>query len=143
MFNRKVEALPRSVQTAQEAIHYSQFERPGVIPPIDIDYQKIELSIIFAEEERLAARIAKPNLIDKETIDKVIAVAKEIAAAGYSLRLVELDDLLDIAQIFAADATKAANLLFELVSTIKETGNTAWTAHVAAVLAYYSVPQSA
>ncbi len=100
MFNRKVEALPRSVLTVQNALLYSQLGRPGDLPSISVDQRSVELAQLFAKEERLAAQIAEPNSVNKDTIYEVVAMARKIAANGYSTNLVPLDEMLDIAQIF-------------------------------------------
>jgi hypothetical protein len=104
------------------------------------DNRLIEQARLLDQEDRLTAKIADPTLIDKKTIDDVITVAQKLASAGCPLHLVDNDDILDITQIYisATDPEIAANLLVELLSNIKETGNTAWTARVAAVLAYFS-----
>ncbi|MBI2325832.1 hypothetical protein HYU91_00375 [Candidatus Collierbacteria bacterium] len=104
------------------------------------DNRLLEHARLLDQEARLAAQIADPALIDEKTIEDVVGVARRLASAGCPLRLVDNDDLLDIAQIYisATDPEIAANLLVELLSNIKETGNTAWTARVAAVLAYFS-----
>ena len=105
-----------------------------------INEESLKLARFFAEEERLAALISEPKTVDKDTIYAVVVTARKIAAKGYSTNLVPLDEMLDLAQIYisATDPEVAANLLVELLSNIKETGNTAWTARVAAVLAYFS-----
>ena len=139
MFNRKIESRSQSIMNM-------------ALPPLITEYpfqtipfvspKLLELYNLFSQEETLAALIADDKkVVDKDTVYKIVASARKIAAKGYPTTLVSTDELLDIAQIYisATDPGVAANLLVELLSNIKETGNPAWTARVAAALAYYSV----
>lgn len=104
----------------------------------------LELSRLLDDENRLTAQIADPAQIDRKTIGEVIVVAKRLAVADFPLRLVALDEILDIAQIFAAVNPDAAGYILERLQTEleKETSSLwkdpVWTARVAAVLAYFS-----
>ncbi len=139
MSNRKIEGTPRSELFLRAMVYQPLLAEPGSFYPI-INEESLKLARFFAEEERLAALISEPKTVDKDTIYAVVVTARKIAAKGYSTNLVPLDEMLDLAQIYisATDPEVAANLLVELLSNIKETGNTAWTARVAAALAYFS-----
>jgi len=104
---------------------------------LPIDQKLLELYHLFIQEERLAALIADDKeVIDKDTVYEVVASARKIAAKGYPTTLVSTDELLDIAQIF--DPETASDKLIKILATLKEEGNSAWTARVAAALAYFS-----
>ena len=105
-------------------------------PPID--QKLLELYNLFSQEETLAALIADDKkVVDKDTVYKIVASARKIAAKGYPTTLVSTDELLDIAQTF--DLKTAPSELINILATLKEEGNPAWTARVAAALAYFSV----
>lgn len=159
MFNRKNEGSPRSEILYESAGYYPFF-------PI-IDEESLRLARLFAEEEKLAALIADDNgVVDQYTVFKIVNMARKIAREGYPIKLVSVDDMLDIAQIFYArnakiassyprfprdsfdmllaqvaypDQATAGDILIDLLASLKESGNSAWTARVAAALAYFSL----
>ena len=119
------------------------------------DNRLLEHARLLDQEVRLAAQIADPDLIDKKTIGDVIGVARRLASAGCPLQLVELDEILDIAQIFSLripqlselstkpTADAASNILEKLQTKLENKDHPVWkdpvwTARVAAVLAYFS-----
>lgn len=107
------------------------------------DNHLLELARLLDREVKLTAKIADPTLIDRETIKEVIEVAKKLAANSCPLQLVDLDETLDIAQIFCSNPDVASNTLENLQAELKKTDSPAWkdpvwTARVAAVLAYFS-----
>ena len=119
------------------------------------DNRLLEHARLLDQEVRLAAQIADPALIDEKTIGDVIGVARRLASAGCPLQLVELDEILDIAQIFSLripqlselstkpTADAASNILEKLQTKLENKDHPVWkdpvwTARVAAVLAYFS-----
>jgi len=119
------------------------------------DNRLLEHARLLDQEARLAAQIADPTLIDEKTIGEVIGVARRLASAGCPLQLVELDEILDIAQIFSLripqlselstkpTADAASNILEKLQTKLENKDHPVWkdpvwTARVAAVLAYFS-----
>ena len=119
------------------------------------DNRLLEHARLLDQEARLAAQIADPDLIDEKTIGDVIGVARRLASAGCPLQLVELDEILDIAQIFSLripqlselstkpTADAASNILEKLQTKLENKDHPVWkdpvwTARVAAVLAYFS-----
>jgi len=121
------------------------------------DNRLLEHARLLDQEARLAAQIADPALIDEKTIEDVVGVARRLASAGCPLRLVDNDDLLDIAQIFSSrvpqptqlkltikpTAEAASDILEKLQTKLKNKDHPVWkdpvwTARVAAVLAYFS-----
>ena len=100
MFNRKIESRSQSIMNM-------------ALPPLITEYpfqtipfvspKLLELYNLFSQEETLAALIADDKkVVDKDTVYKIVASARKIAAKG----------------------------------------NPAWTARVAAALAYYSALKS-
>ncbi len=75
------------------------------------DNRLLEQARLLDRENRLATKIVDPALIDKNTIREVIGVARKLASAGCPLRLVDNDDLLDIAQIFCLRVPILADLM--------------------------------
>ena len=75
------------------------------------DNRLLEHARLLDQEARLAAKIADPALIDEKTIGDVIGVARRLASAGCPLQLVELNEILDIAQIFSLRVPLLAYLM--------------------------------
>ena len=138
MFNRKIEARSQSVMNLATAPLLAEHHFLATLP---IDQKLLELYNLFSQEETLAALIAgDKEVVDKDTIYKVAASARKIAAKGYPTTLVSTDEMLDIAQTF--DLETASDKLIKILATLKEEGNSAWTARVAAALAYFSALKS-
>lgn len=115
------------------------------------DTKSIELADLFAREEELAAKIkGGDRMVDKDTIYQVVAMARRVARAGYATTLVNIDEFLDIAQIYHLDEPNidprtsewwASQRLVTLLASLKDQDNTSWTARVVATLAYLSILQ--
>ena len=134
MFNRKIEARSQSVMNLATAPLLAEHHFLAALP---IDQKLLELYYLFIKEERLTALIADDKkTVDKDTVYEVVASARKIAAKGYPTTLVSTDELLDIAQTF--DPETASDKLIKILATLKQEGNSAWTARVAAALAYFS-----
>lgn len=79
------------------------------------DNRLLEIAQLLDDEVRLKVQITDPALIDKETIEEVVTVAKKLASAGCPLQLVEPDEFLDIAQTFCFLTPPDARIEQELV----------------------------
>jgi len=134
MSKRKIEA-PRSEMFYQSAGYDPFF-------PV-IDEEALRLARLFAEEERLAAKIGNDELtIDNGMVYRAVALARKIAKEGYPIQMVSLDEMLDIAQIFCFNSPHAArSILVDLLAKLQDGGSPAWTARVAVALAYFSALQ--
>ena len=100
MFNRKIETRSQSIMNLATAPLMAEHHFMATPP---IDQKLLELYNLFSQEETLAALIADDKkVVDKDTVYKIVASARKIAAKGYP----------------------------------------AWTARVAAALAYYSALKS-
>ena len=182
MFNRKIEARSQSVMNLATAPLLAEHHFLATLP---IDQKLLELYNLFSQEETLAALIAgDKEVVDKDTIYKVAASARKIAAKGYPTTLVSTDEMLDIAQTFCFHTPNAARIeqelvledpqrprlatpltsqkflnyaaelvtgpdvdtagliLMDLLDELQDSGNSAWTARVAAALAYFSALKS-
>src|SRR3989344_5433941 len=102
------------------------------------DNRLLEHARLLDQEARLAAKIADPALIDEKTIGDVIGVARRLASAGCPLQLVELNEILDIAQIFSIrvpqlselstkpTADAASNILEKLQTKLENKDHPVW-----------------
>ncbi|MFZ2202252.1 MAG: hypothetical protein WAV56_02535 [Microgenomates group bacterium] len=154
MFNRKIEARSQSIMTLATQPLITEHHFMTAAP---IDQKLLELYNLFSQEEALAAQIAEnepdsagkvePKFVDKATIYNVVATARKIAAQGYSTNLIPLDEMLDIAHIYYLDEPAieprtvshwSSQHLVDLQGNLEEENNSAWTARVAAALAYFS-----
>lgn len=115
------------------------------------DTKSIELANLFAQEEELAVKIKNDDqLVDKDTIYQAVALARRIAKTGYVTTLVDIDEFLDIVHVYHLDEPNivprtsewwASQKLVTLLASLKDQDNSAWTARVAAALAYLSILQ--
>lgn len=103
-----------------------------------LDEKTLALYRLLAEEERLAEKTNDDQAtFDKKTIRRIVQIANNLAEADWSTQLVPLDEMLDIASLFASNDPPGI-LLSRLLHQLQPDGNSAWTARVAAALAYFS-----
>lgn len=147
MINRKIEGTPRSELFLRATVYQPLLAEPGSFYPL-VNEKSLELARLFQREELLAALINDNEaMVDKDTVYEIVAIARKIAAKGYSTNLVPLDEMLDIAHLYYLDEPTiephtvpswASRNLVNLLGNLQEKENLAWTARVAAALAYFS-----
>lgn len=114
MYSRK--EGPRSSAFFVNSVYRSPYLDPGSPGSPFPNPKMIEYGQLFLEEERLAGLIAdtdeqgEPQTVSRDTVEQTVTTARKVARTGFPLYLVDLDEILDTAQIYASESATAAAL---------------------------------